>query len=472
MTLVLAALSRLSLRTRRSTSGTRAAMACLVCDFCQTACEPTHAEKSRHGPTYRQFRTVQHMVMGHPWKEGFPMIRSCTSRSLIGHPGRPVWLPIDGRTLVSPLALISALSVANMAESQTLKPEIDWDGQYDTAIGWYPHAGFPPMCAASGQPSIAVSNGDVIHIAGNFNYGTFQRDGTNVFQEEIATFFGSGLLPSNFDIGTPELLYDDNNNRFITADGAWHVGTEQAWITVGTSAVQPPYAATTDCTYKIDANLLPGAGPTNMYPTDVRVGLNADSIQITANMHNFTDGKFQYSKLWVLPKSAVYNVPLHNCPLVSPNPSFVAWGFKMPDGTTASDVIPTKSHDASSSVNYLLSAWSGHGTELALWTLDTHQPSLSPGLTAASVRTSAYVEPPKGVPQKGTTTPISPWGSQLANAVYRPTSGLWTVHAVACQPDTNNSCFQWFELDPQHKAVVQSGVAGYSDASVYAPSVA
>jgi len=144
----------------------------------------------------------------------------------------------------------------------------------------------------------------------------------------------------------------------------------------------------------------------------------------------------------------------------------------MPDGTTASDVVPTKSHDASSSVNYLLSAWSGHGTELALWTLDTHQPSLSPGLTAASVHTSAYVKPPNGVPQEGTTTQISPWGAQLANAVYQPTSGLWTVHAVACQPDTNKSCFQWFQLDPRNKAVVQSGVAGYTDASVYAPSVA
>jgi len=328
------------------------------------------------------------------------------------------------------------------------------------------------MCAANAQPTIAVSNGNSIHIGANFNYGTFQRNGTAVFQEQIADFFGNGLLPSNFEIVTPQLLYDNNNNRFITADAAYHVGTEQAWITVGTSAVNPAYPGTRDCTYKIDANLLPGEGPTNMYPTDVRIGHDADSIEITANMHNYTDGKFQYSKLWVLPKSAVYNVPLHNCPLVSPNPSFVAWGFKMPDGTTASDVIPTKSHDASSSVNYLLSAWSGHGTELALWTLDTHQPSLSPGLTAASVRTSAYVEPPKGVPQKGTTTPISPWGSQLANAVYRPTSGLWTVHAVACQPDTKNSCFQWFELDPQHKAVVQSGVAGYSDASVYAPSVA
>jgi len=240
------------------------------------------------------------------------------------HPGRPVWLLIGGRTLVSPLALIAALAMTDMAESQTLKPQVTWPGQYDTAIGWYPHAGFPPMCTASAQPTIAVSNGDVIHIGANFNYGTFQRNGTDVFQEEIATFFGNGLLPSNFQITTPALLYDNNNNRFITADAAYHVGTEQAWITVGTSAVRPPYPATTDCTYKIDANLLPGAGPTNMYPTNIRVGHDAESIHVTANMHNFTDGKFQYSKLWVLPKSAVYNVPLHNCPLVSPSPSFVA----------------------------------------------------------------------------------------------------------------------------------------------------
>jgi hypothetical protein len=235
--------------------------------------------------------------------------------------------------------------------------------------------------------------------------------------------------------------------------------------------VPPAYPGTTDCTYKIDANLLPGEGPTNLYATDARAAVDEDSILITANMHNFTDSKFQYSKMWVVPKSAVYNAPLHNCPLVSPNPSFVAWGFKMPDGTIASDVVPAKSYDTNSPVTYLLSAWAGHGKELALWTVDTNQPSLSPGLTAASVPTNAYAQPPDAA-QKGTTTKISTLDARLANAVYQPAAGLWTVHAVVCEADTTNSCFEWYQIDPRTKTVVQNGQTSYAGASVYAPSVA
>jgi hypothetical protein len=378
-------------------------------------------------------------------------------------------LKIGSRAPVVPLALIAAVAATDMAQGQALKLESTWPGQYDTDSGWV-HSRL--ACAASAQPTIAVSNGDWIHIAADFNYGTYHRNGTPTFQEPVADFFGNGLLPANFEIGTPQLLYDNDANRFIMADTAIHVGTQRAWITIGASAVSTPFPAS-DCTYKIDANILPGAGPTNFYATDASVGMTADSIVVAANMHNFSDGKFQYSKVWVLSKSALYNTPLHSCPLVSPNPSFVAWGLNMPGGTIASDVVATKSFDPNSSVTYLLSAWGGHGSELALWTLDTNprQPSLAPSITAASVPTKPYAQPPAAA-QKGTTTKISTLDARLSNAVYRPGAGLWTAHAVVCDPDTTTSCFRWYQIDPQTRNVVQTDLPGYVGASVYAPAVA
>jgi hypothetical protein len=45
------------------------------------------------------------------------------------------------------------------------------------------------------------------------------------------------------------------------------------------------------------------------------------------------------------------------------------------------------------------------------------------GLTAASVPTNAYAQPPDAA-QKGTTTKISTLDARLANAVYQPAAGL------------------------------------------------
>ena len=133
----------------------------------------------------------------------------------IDHSGGLWRSKIGTPTLVLPLALAAVLSASGVAEGQTLKVETSWPEQYDTGIGWYPHAGFPPVCAATADPSIAVSNGNLLRIAGNFNYGTYNRNGTSVFQDRLADFFGNGLLPNNTDIGPPALIYDNDSNRLV-----------------------------------------------------------------------------------------------------------------------------------------------------------------------------------------------------------------------------------------------------------------
>jgi hypothetical protein len=56
---------------------------------------------------------------------------------------------------------------------------------------------------------------------------------------------------------------------------------------------------------------------------------------------------------------------------------------------------------------------------------------------------------PPDAAQKGTTTKISTLDARLANAVYQPAAGLWTVHAVVCEVDTTDSCFEWYQIDPR-----------------------
>jgi hypothetical protein len=385
---------------------------------------------------------------------------------------------------VMPLTLIGMLVAIGTAESRTLKLETTWPGLYDTETGWDPGVGFPPRCVANARPTIAVSNANELHLAGNFNYAPYRRGGTTPFRFNIATFFGNGLLPNGVQFGTPALVYDERGDRtggggrFTIVGTARQTAAPQAsWILVGTTAASlpPPNSPNvTDCTYRMDANVEMSIPPTPYFADSVRVGLTGDSIVITADMRDFVNSNFQTSKLWVLPKTGIYNVPLHNCPLLNPTPSLIKSGFKMPGGNSpAQALVPAKSYDASSPVTYLLSAWGGSGTELAQWSLDTRQLSISPGVIGASMPTTAYSSPPMGVVQQGTTIRIGAGGAALlTNAVLQPTSGLWTVHPVACPWDSTLSCFKWYQISGK---VVQDAFFGYSSSvgvSSYDPAVA
>jgi hypothetical protein len=209
------------------------------------------------------------------------------------------------------------------------------------------------------------------------------------------------------------------------------------------------------------------------------VGMTKDALVLTADMFDFTNGQFgnfQYSKLWVLPKSRFYNTPHQIC---SPRPTpFQVWwsdGLKNPDGSYARSVVSAKSYDAGSSVTYLVGASPNGGNSLTLWTVDTQQLTLSPGFAGNSVTTLPYSAPPPAT-QAGTQSVPSPpqistGDAGLVNAVYQPNSGLWTVHTTACPWNAALSCFKWYDIDPGSSIAIQDSFFGYNNASVFAPGV-
>jgi hypothetical protein len=344
-----------------------------------------------------------------------------------------------------------------------------------------------PTCAPDAEPTIAAGPVQLwqdgnspqprVRVVANWNFSDYQENGHGIFSEPLNDLFGNGLIPSNnWGIGEPQLLYDQKEGdpsgygRFIVVAQANDPTTQRAWITIATTYIPQGYFngnfSINDCTYRVDANLQPDGSSTN----EPRVGVTGDSVVIAANMWTF-DGRFQYAKLWVLPKKNLYNVPYQDCNGRSPTVSFIQSGLQNADGSAAYAVIPAKSYNASSSVTYLVSASYNGGNALTLWTLDSRQPSLSPGV---SVRTQPYSTPPPA-PQAGTSASITTAGARLDNAVYQPSSGLWTVHTAGCTfaGDTVvRSCLKWYQLDPVTATTVQDSYFGYSTLYVYSPAVA
>jgi hypothetical protein len=394
--------------------------------------------------------------------------------------GLPIWFTLGMRALSS-LALIAIVFPTGPAEGFKLKLETIWPGQYDTETGAPPDIGFPlPKCAPSAEPTIAVGDNnttvdEALQLAADWNFGNFQRNGHSDFgrQESLGMYF-TNLIPNadNESIESPSLIFDQAASRYILVAAVRNitgVAPVQSWIVIGTTAVG--LGVIDNCTYRIDANVQAGTGPTNFFPEHIRLGMTADSIVVAANMYdNNSPHALQYSKLWTVRKADIYNQPRNFCPAINPTPSTIVSGLQMPGGgSSAFDVAPAKSYDQNSSITYLASAWGGQGPELALWSLDTQNLTLLPGLAGTSVKTIPYAQSP-AAPQKGTATQINT-DATLGNAVYQPRTGLWTTHAVACS-DPSRSCFKWYQIDPLAGKTVQDSTFGYNDSSVYAPSVA
>ena len=336
-------------------------------------------------------------------------------------------------------------------------------GQADTTTGWTasPRANAPWAAA-----TLAVGGGE-LRAAVNWNVG-FYHEGQSEswFQERLADFFGNGLLPPNTGVGAPQYAFDTTAGRFVLVAGANLASQQQSWVTIGSSYLPQGIGGRSDCTFALDANVLPG-GHSNFYVDFPQIGMTEQALVITGQMRSFADKSFQYTKMWVIPKSSIYNVEYQNCP-ASIQYSYW-WGLKNPDGTLASSVVPANS---TGSITYLLNAHTPGATgatSLTQWQLDTTIPG-SFKLTQKSVPTARYTTPPLA-PQHGTTTLIDTWNTDLSNVVYEGNT-LWTAQTTGCSfngDPTARSCLRWYQIAPLTGTVLQQETFGVTDGFVYTP---
>ena len=156
------------------------------------------------------------------------------------------------------------------------------------------------------DPIVAVGPNHLV-AAVNSKFGVFSKSGTLLSQTQANDWF-SNVLPNIVAIGgsfDPKVVYDAAAGRWILVYLATDDKTE-SWVLISVSSNSDPTG--TWCNYALhgDRN---GNTPSGNWSDYEGVGLDNQAVYITTNQFELTpsaDGKFQYSRLRIIPKAQLY----------------------------------------------------------------------------------------------------------------------------------------------------------------------
>jgi hypothetical protein len=309
------------------------------------------------------------------------------------------------------------------------------------ATGW-----LPPDCTMSAGP-------EHVMVSANSSLAVYPKaGGAPLLQQTLSAWFAN--VTQGTTIFDPKLLYDQQAARWVVLAVALSATNESLFL-ISASATSSPLGAWRN--YALDA-AKDGNTPTNNWADYPGLGVDADALYLTANMF-LVDGDFQYSKIRIVPKAAVYSGGVANY--------FDFVGMTNADGTPAFTVQPCHTFGAPQS-EYLVSSSFPSGNELSLWTITS--PITAPALTRRSVTVSAYDMPPDA-DQKGGATPLDAGDVRMLHAVFRGGS-VWTAMTTRQNwPSGNAAAVHWFQIDPSVGTLVQEGIFGADGRHCFYPAL-
>jgi hypothetical protein len=282
------------------------------------------------------------------------------------------------------------------------------------------------------DPIVAVGPNHLV-AAVNSKFGIYSKSGSLLFQTQANSWF-SNVLPNIATLGgafDPKVIYDPAAGRWILAYLATDDKTE-SWVLLSVSNTSDPTGGWCNIPLRGDRN---GNTPSGNWSDYEGLGLDNQALYITTNQFQMTpnaDGKFQYARLRIIPKSQLYGA------CTSPS-YFDFWDLTDP-ASPAERVFtmrPAFTFGAPG-VEYLVNnSPFDTGTYFTLWSL-TNPLSSSPSLTAQNVPVTASTAPPNADQLGGTggtsSCPapclIDTGDGRLLDAVYRNGS-VWVSHNIA-----------------------------------------
>lgn len=310
------------------------------------------------------------------------------------------------------------------------------------STGW-----FPPDCTlATGPAHVLASVNSSVAI---YN----KAGGPPVLQRTLTQWFSNVIQGAT--IFDPKALYDQHSGRWVLLAVAFASAPNRSWFLLSVSKTSNPTGGWFN--YSLDATK-DGATATNNWADFPGLGVDNQAIYLTANMFQFGGG-FQYSKIRIIPKAAVYaGAAATFKDLVN---------MKNANGTTAFTLQPCHTYGAPQ-VEYLVNSHFPSGNTLTLWKLTN--PLTSPVLTRATVTTAAYSLPPNA-DQKGSPTPLNTGDVRILHAVFRGGS-VWTALTTArvWGTGTAKAAVHWFQINATTGALVQQGVYGAAGLNYFYPA--
>ena len=293
--------------------------------------------------------------------------------------------------------------------------------------------GFPAFSDAGMSPPdpIIAAGPDHVVVAVNSKWGIFTKSGALIFQASAVSWFGpqlSAVHAISLQPYDPQVAYDHFRGRWILLYSATDIAS-QSWILLSVSSSSDPTAAWYSWALPGDVN---GTTPAANFSDFPALGFDDSAIYIATNQFRYSDTAFEYAKLRVLKKDALYA-----------GASVATWSdfWDLEDpaspGSRVHSVRPAQTF-GSPGVEYLVSN-SPYVTRtfVTLWSV-AGAGTAAPSLSAVNVPVTATREPP-GANQKGGSpgtagcpTPclIDTGRGSITSAVYRNGS-VWLSHAVA-----------------------------------------
>jgi hypothetical protein len=280
------------------------------------------------------------------------------------------------------------------------------------------------------DPIIAAGPNHVV-VAVNSKWAVFTKSGalilqasaTSWFRPQLAEVHAGSLLPYD-----PQVAYDHFRGRWILVYSATDI-VSQSWILLSVSSSSDPTAPWYSWALRGDANGADAAANFSDFPA---LGYDDTAIYIATNQFRYSDTGFEYAKVRVLKKDALYA-----------GSSQATWSdfWDLEDpaspGSRVHSVRPAQTF-GSPGIEYLVSN-SPYSTRtfVTLWSL-AGAGTAAPSLSAANVSVTATLAPPRanqrgGSPgTSGCPTPclIDTGRGSITSAVHRNGS-VWFSHTVA-----------------------------------------
>lgn len=271
------------------------------------------------------------------------------------------------------------------------------------------------------NPSIAAGKADLVVTADN-RVRLYSKKGSLLLARTLRAWFADVLPapPFALSIGNGWALFDSVHRRFVVAAQATNrsAGFSRFLVSVSDDAV----AEGRWCNWSLDARPNNGTDTGN-YAYELRMGMNANTVILAANMADFAEDRFRYAKVRFVPKSGLYFKKGAACP--GKFSAFDVWDLWNADGTRARTVVPAHSNvgpaNASSATAYLVNSRHAGGDYLTVWRATTQRRyPPNPILVREATDTVLAYQMPPDATQPGTTVRIETGNTQLQNAVHRP----------------------------------------------------
>lgn len=343
-------------------------------------------------------------------------------------------------------------------------------------------------------PDGALGMGPTSLLSGaNEAFAIYSRGGALLVGPiSFQTFFKEASTTSVYD---PRALYDAGNatNGYAGGHGRFVLlATDGTNFTLGISQNESPEnTATLWCIYQIPATSLNANGSTDWvdYPT---LGMDGNNLYLTSNQFSNVDNSFQYPRLMVVPKAAVYpdsttgtcgsgagavdfTIDATGAPLLQ-NPgggaSFTVQSANQPDAVPSTTASPTPM--------YLVNSIWSSGSNIVVRTVTTGPGGTSPVLNAPNWVTSGFIAPyslPASAPQPSGAA-IDTGDDRLLGATFRYGS-IFTANttgtvsgSLSAFPNPYANA-QWYQITPTSETTSTGRSAAVTNSSVafFFPSI-